>query len=159
MNTSIRGWMSEEELMWLESEAKKHSSICEVGSWAGRSAYSLLENCKGTVTCADNWSEIPGFETATKDEFLSNVGHFNNLIVIEGNSSEVPDKLGKFDMVFLDASHEYDNVKRDIEAWLPKVNRVICGHDYDMESVKRAVDESFKIDGVIGSIWYKYISL
>ena len=53
---------------------------------------------------------------------------------------------GYFDFVFIDASHDYDSVKADILAWLPKIKKggwMIC-HDYMLfEGVTRAVDEIF----------------
>jgi hypothetical protein len=55
-----------------------------------------------------------------------------------------------FDLVFIDANHEYMHVKRDILAWLPKVRPggLLAGHDYAPEipmfsGVKHAVDEIF----------------
>ena len=52
---------------------------------------------------------------------------------------------GTFDFVFIDACHEYEAVKADIAAWLPKVRRggILCGHDYvgKHKGVKPAVDE------------------
>lgn len=51
------------------------------------------------------------------------------------------------DVVFIDANHQYADVKSDIEMWLPKVKKggLICGHDYGgtYKGVKRAVDETF----------------
>jgi ubiquinone/menaquinone biosynthesis C-methylase UbiE len=51
------------------------------------------------------------------------------------------------DFVFIDASHEYEDVKNDILAWLPKVKEggFIGGHDYSSswDGVVRAVDEIF----------------
>jgi hypothetical protein len=54
------------------------------------------------------------------------------------------------DFVFIDASHEYEDVKKDIEAWLPKVKPggILAGHDYHGDEndwfpgVKQAVNES-----------------
>lgn len=61
--------------------------------------------------------------------------------------SHTPDQ---FDLVFIDANHEYDHVKQDILSWLPKVRPggILAGHDYDPEipmfsGVKQAVDEIF----------------
>lgn len=59
----------------------------------------------------------------------------------------VPDNL---DLVFIDANHEYSQVRKDILNWLPKVRRggLLAGHDYDQNipmfsGVKQAVDEIF----------------
>jgi Methyltransferase domain len=55
-----------------------------------------------------------------------------------------------FDLIFIDANHEYTQVKQDILSWLPKVRpgALLAGHDYDAQipmfsGVKRAVDEVF----------------
>jgi hypothetical protein len=54
---------------------------------------------------------------------------------------------GSLDFVFIDACHEYEPVKADIEAWASKVRSggILCGHDYGREwvGVKAAVDEFF----------------
>ena len=50
------------------------------------------------------------------------------------------------DFVFIDAAHDYGNVKKDIQAWAPKVKEtgIIAGHDYfGAEGVRAAVDEFF----------------
>jgi len=63
-------------------------------------------------------------------------------------AGEVED--GSLALVFIDADHSYEGVKRDIAAWLPKVMRGgwIGGHDYRNHSgagnflgVDRAVEE------------------
>lgn len=56
------------------------------------------------------------------------------------------------DFVYIDARHDYESVREDIELWLPKVRPggVIAGHDYvdglfreGEFGVRRAVDEVF----------------
>jgi hypothetical protein len=54
------------------------------------------------------------------------------------------------DLVFIDANHEYLQVRKDILSWLPKVRSggLLSGHDYDQtipmfSGVKQAVDEIF----------------
>jgi hypothetical protein len=60
-------------------------------------------------------------------------------------SLNYPDEF--FDIVYIDASHEYDYVKEDILTWLPKVKNggIICGDDYvdGWPGVIQAVDEIF----------------
>lgn len=60
-----------------------------------------------------------------------------------------------FDWVYVDASHYYEDVKRDLADWLPKVKRggYFCGDDYGRRSfwdhgVTRAVDELIAAGGV-----------
>lgn len=57
------------------------------------------------------------------------------------------------DWVYIDARHDYESVKQDLELWYPKVRRggVFSGHDYldgtivnDIFGVKSAVDEFCK---------------
>jgi hypothetical protein len=47
--------------------------------------------------------------------------------------------------VFIDAAHDMYSVRRDIRYWMPKVARggILCGHDYDWEGVREAVDAQF----------------
>jgi predicted O-methyltransferase YrrM len=62
------------------------------------------------------------------------------------------------DIVFIDACHEYECVKEDINAWLPKIKKggIISGHDYQWGDdkrpegapVKKAVDEIFGVTNV-----------
>lgn len=53
---------------------------------------------------------------------------------------------GTFDFVYVDACHLYEDVKRDLEDWEPKLKRggLLCGHDYKVfadHGVIEAVDE------------------
>jgi len=52
----------------------------------------------------------------------------------------------RFDFIYLDGSHLYKDVKRDLNDWLPKlgIDGLMCGHDYIDDTdfgVKRAVNE------------------
>ena len=55
---------------------------------------------------------------------------------------------GNVDLLIVDAAHDYESVKADIEAWQPHVNGFIFVHDYDAKDapnqypgVKQACDE------------------
>ena len=68
--------------------------------------------------------------------------------------SAAKDLPGGLDYVFIDGIHTYEAVKKDIEAWVPKVRPGgwIGGHDYDnlprFPGVRRAVDEIFGEDRI-----------
>lgn len=69
---------------------------------------------------------------------------------------------GSVDFLYIDASHEYEFVHRDIVSWLPKIKigGIISGHDYNgakFPGVKRAVDEIFGFEAFVtefkGGVW------
>lgn len=66
-----------------------------------------------------------------------------------GTTWEVASKYadGSLDFVFIDADHVYECIRKDIDAWLPKVRRggIIAGHDFcnEFNGVIRAVTETF----------------
>jgi hypothetical protein len=62
--------------------------------------------------------------------------------------------------VFIDASHDYESVKADVKAWLPKVKKggYLAGHDWHHEPVKRAVIEVLgEVDEFDGDCWIKQL--
>jgi hypothetical protein len=50
---------------------------------------------------------------------------------------------GYLDFCFIDSSHTYDDTKKEIKAWYPKVKdeSILAGHDYNASDVRKAVDE------------------
>lgn len=55
----------------------------------------------------------------------------------------------------LDGCHKFTSVVKDINNYLPKVTNCLLGHDYHIDSVKRACDFSFGVANyeVIGNCW------
>ncbi len=157
----IDGEMSRRHLNWLFKNAKKMNSIVEVGSWKGRSTHALLSGCRGVVYAVDTFSYSPDGKDPYK-LFLENVGHFKNLKIYKMNSVGASKKFDdkSVDMVFIDGNHSYESVLADIEAWLPKTKKLICGHDYDKKEypgLVKAVNEKFKKVRNIGNIWFCYL--
>jgi len=57
------------------------------------------------------------------------------------------------DCVYIDAGHDYRNVRADLGYWYPKVKKggIFCGHDYKLvgvPGVRTAVDQFFKVYGL-----------
>lgn len=171
----IFGWMNPAELTWLARQAEKHHTIAEIGSYVGRSTRALADNTKGQVYAIDTWEgsieheiDLVGKpEGYLYDNFLSNVGDLvekKRILPLRMKSLEaarlfMQDGI-RFDMIFIDAGHLYDDVRADIEAWLPLLapGGIICGHDYSRYSgLDQAVREcvpGFRLMEYPGSIWY-----
>jgi hypothetical protein len=160
---NIDGWMGIEELTWLYQRAQEMSSIVEIGSWQGRSTHALLSGCRGPVVAVDKWdSELMapyGDVVAARKAFWANVKGFSNLIVMEMDSIQAATAYrgDSLDMAFIDADHRYDAIKADILAWMPKIRKLICGHDHGCgwPGVDQAVKEIFGEKAKsYGALWY-----
>ncbi len=170
-SNNIDGWMRFPELQWLYNTSKTMNTIAEIGSWKGRSTHALCSGCKGVVTAIDHFLGSKGEEQEhieAKEEgdviyhqFIYNTKDFRNLTVNRKDSEEAvkeyPDR--HFDMVFIDAEHTYEGVKKDIKAWKNKARILLCGHDFNdtWPDVRRAVIEELGYVDIHDSIWYKYI--
>jgi predicted O-methyltransferase YrrM len=143
------------------------SKFVEVGSWKGKSsAYMAVEiaNSKKDIEfyCVDHWLGSIEHYDKNADAYEPNIHNLYEIFIqnmkpveqyykplrmtsLEA-STYFEDK--SLDFVFIDASHEYDDVCNDIRAWKPKVKceGVIAGHDYYADGkfpgVKKAVDEN-----------------
>lgn len=168
---NIQGYMYDEELDCLYNLATEVNSIVEIGSWKGRSTHALLSGCKGTVIAVDHFlgsadkEEHEKYYKDAKDdiiynEFINNVGHFNNLKVLRMSSENAIKLVDSVDMIFIDGEHTSEGFKKDLDMWLPKCRKIICGHDYNdkFPGVKNYVDKNFKDIEVIGSIWIKRLN-
>ena len=164
IDNDIEGWTTELELEWLEERAKGMDSIVEVGCWKGRSAKTLLKGCPGKVWCVDHFNGSPDTQFSSRvraereniyQRFIENVGLYPNLEIMKMSSEDAAEMFATTaDMVFIDGDHSYAAVKRDIERWLPKCKKLICGHDYN-EVWKAVHDVLGKITGIYEGIWYK----
>jgi predicted O-methyltransferase YrrM len=98
-------------------------------------------------------SNIPDYEKTLK--YLEPI--LNNITIIKNNSTDAAQMFENdyFDIVYIDATHEYGYVKQDILTWLPKVKLggYICGDDYHSSwpGVIQAVDELLTGVNIIGN--------
>ena len=112
------------------------------------------------------WRYTPGMGAEVELVWLYEMAHKMETIVevgsYQGQSTHAL-LTGTKGMVFIDGAHDYDNVKLDIECWLPKTKKIICGHDYyecDSKAViygiVKATKEKFgdKVKKGAGSLWY-----
>jgi len=132
-------------------------TVIEVGSWLGVSTIWMAENVVdgGKVYAVDHWKgsweHQPGRYAYNEvlhrlyEQFLSNVidkGMTERIVPVRMESGEAAAALDvKADLIYIDASHEFEPVLRDLEVWYPhlKEGGVFCGDDYNWRGVRRAV--------------------
>lgn len=145
----IEGWMEPHDLEWLARHASEAYRIVEVGCWKGRSTTVLADNTPGYVIAVDTWlgseEHNPPVAELYKD-FCENVQeHLNRgkVIPMRLPSTQAARVLYKFDMIFIDAAHDYDSIRADILAWKPLVapGGLLCGHDAGHPPIVRALEE------------------
>ena len=158
---SIQGWFNCPTLYdEVIANMSITGSVVEIGCWKGRSSAYMAERIVDSGknikhVCVDTWEGTVTEEHHQKDSavkegrlydlFLENMSPFEGVVPMQMTSLEAAAKLpdNSFDFVYIDASHEYEDVKADIKAWLPKVKKggIIAGDDYNSPQVKRAVHE------------------
>jgi Methyltransferase domain len=153
-----------------EAYLTKASVVAEIGSYGGESTIIFAEACK-TIHAIDPWSfsstadmfigcgdaAIPAsfaprdYPSMAQVEaiFDARVSPYPNVRKIKADSDEA---VGLFadaslDMVYIDALHTYDVVRRSIDLWQPrlKADGVMAGHDYSVywPGVMQAVNEAY----------------
>lgn len=157
--------MNEACLAWLATAARDCDLILELGTYRGRSACAMLDNSEARLWCVDNFCGPAGAVVTEADYDICRDNlkpHLNRVRFLVEDTVVACGLLGKyakpFDMVFIDASHDYESVKADIKAALPLVRAggLLCGHDYSRSwpGVRQAVDELLPSRRVEGVIWY-----
>lgn len=152
-------------------EGIENPVVAEIGVGTGRMSRELLKRADLRLHMVDSFlpmTQQPTAYVATRDNFALRDGNkvaehraavmdvvhrYPKRAVLHETDSEMASHAfgdGGLHLVFVDADHSYEGVKRDIACWLPKVKTGgwLGGHDYanpdarfDFSGVKRAVDE------------------
>lgn len=170
--STIQGWMSDIELHWLIATASmlgENRVFVEIGSYRGRSTVAIGRSLGNgaLLYCVDTWQgDLYDTEDLNVDLYsiwLGNVlGHaFARPIVPIRQPSARASELfatSSIDWVFIDGSHLFEHISKDIALWLPKLRPggIISGHDYvdDCPGVIGAVDNSFPERSIEDKIWW-----
>lgn len=171
---TIPGWFNFSDIYDEAIEKSvPNGHLVEIGTFLGKSLCYLMEkanisNKNLSISCVDLFKITPDYgdgempwgenaraweknngENALFEHFKKNIAKCpgNDILsIIRQNSWEASQnfKDGSLDFIFIDASHSYENVKKDIESWFPKLKTgsIIAGHDYEGE-VEKAVKEFF----------------
>jgi hypothetical protein len=111
----------------------------EVGSWAGSTLCSAINNNKVQALAIDNWSEFGG----PKDKFTTNVQTFKtpeaDVWFIEGDFRQVDySTIGKYNVYLFDGPHEEKDQHDGLAYALPAVENefVFIVDDWNWERVR-----------------------
>jgi cephalosporin hydroxylase len=164
---NVIGWNGTHPIFKKLIEEVRPHTIIEVGSWHGQSTITMAKACKAlgletTIYCIDTWLGALEFYTDPTPErdlqkrdgypqvyytFLKNIieaGVREMIKPIPLPSNIAYKILPEAELVYLDASHEYEDVKADIEHFRPLCRGVLFGDDYTnvaFPGVRQAVDE------------------
>lgn len=149
----IPGWMHRSELRYLAEQASQYHHCLEVGSFMGRSTKALAMATPGTVYAVDDWrgeADQPLDRDELQRRFTEHlmpelvkgkVVHINMASLDAAKRYQA--KGLRWQLIFLDGSHDYESVVADITHWLPLLapGGVLLGHDYHMPAVKLALSD------------------
>tara|TARA_B100000287_G_scaffold333763_1_gene318936 strand:- start:2272 stop:2829 length:558 start_codon:yes stop_codon:yes gene_type:complete len=112
----IGSYMGESTMLFASSQIFKE--IHAIEPFAGHEDFNEKYN--------HNWYRV-------KKEFEKNTRFFDNIIHHEAYSYNIVDEFNDdYDFIYIDGSHDYKDIKRDLELYLPKLKKggIIGGHDY-----------------------------
>lgn len=127
----------------------RHSHLVEIGVASGQSAVFLAvelinRGAPFTLDLVDQFTSGPQFVENNIVPVRHVIGKLHQGMSWDG-AQHYDDK--SLDFVFIDAGHDYTSVKKDIDAWLPKVKSggILAGHDFMNEypGIIQAVIETF----------------
>jgi SAM-dependent methyltransferase len=146
----VDGWLSEAEALLLFSRAIRPEvhRILEIGCWKGRSSTLFAQIArdygKEFETVDDfSFSGEPAEAAASNDVKEKFLAHMDGLPYRLWHPTRLPERVrvpGGFGLAYIDGCHLEDAVRRDIEMVRP-VTGCLVGHDYSVETVRKAVDD------------------
>lgn len=181
----IPGWFSYQKLYdEVIEKLPNNSNVIELGSWMGKSTNHLANKIKESgknirFTAIDTFKGSVGydnllhrtmlapFDNDLYTEFSNNSiisNNFDNIQIIKDTSDNAKNLFlnNSQDFIMVDAGHEYDDVKNDINNWFYKVKPggIIAGDDFGtnlFEGLTKAVDEYFygQVETKEGWVWFR----
>jgi predicted O-methyltransferase YrrM len=163
---NVFGWFSDWDKQVYDKAVAKYNDgdiFVEIGSFKGRSAsvmgVNIINSNKNIkFYCVDTWQ---GSEEHQKgalaedsdvvngtlyDVFLKNTEPVKDVLIPIRKPSEEAAKDfadNSLAFVFIDASHDYENIKKDLNSWFPKVKKggTLAGHDAAYPPIIQALNE------------------
>ncbi len=158
------GWLTPATRRMLgQSVHSETSLILELGSWLGLSSRFLLDQAPNAALIAiDHWRgsaehrnkpDLAPLLPVLYETFLANCWRYRErLVALRAGTlagmQRVAEVQLKPDLMYIDADHQYESVKADLETarkLFPEAT--IVGDDWNWEGVRRAVDSLARSEG------------
>lgn len=181
----IRGWFGDTDANLYDMSVKKFpdgSRFVEVGCWHGRSSLAMVDciirnNKQICFYCVDHFNgseenkqEPSVIANTVFEEYCKNIEPHKEYIKTVRLSSEeacLGFEDNSLDFVYIDASHEYEHVSKDLDIWHKKIKPggILSGHDWGWpifnHAVQRAVinfakQNNYVIHNEFDNSWYLY---
>ena len=152
----LHGWFRWQEPFAQLLSKHRPTACVEVGSWMGCSAVFTAQRIKtwgGHLTCVDLWGPwyledhaVAERSATAYERFCSNIhylGLSETVTPLRMTSPEAARGHGPVDWVYIDGSHDYPNVKADLDAWWPLLREggLFLGDDFGMLGPRMAWTE------------------
>lgn len=143
------------------------SSFVEIGTLFGLTARAVARGTPARVVAVDNFCWNPfGLTREQHEAFARRAVSDADVELVRADAADflgsLSDRVDPADsLVFLDGSHAYVDVRREIELCMAQKVRVLAGHDFGNArfGVTRAVRELLgEPDEVCGMCWMKRLS-
>jgi len=149
--------------------------VAEIGVYDGANAAVILNNAfPKKLYLIDPWISTDNYQDFSTDQLIEaekrtrhmvkdytdtaaqrilaapgDIEHYADITIIKDFSTSASKQFKDhyFDWIYIDGSHEYEDVKADLAYWIPKVKKggYICGHDFSL-------DDNWKWEGVHGAV-------
>jgi hypothetical protein len=140
------GWYPKWNEELLTPQVKDKKLVVELGSWLGKSTRVWLNNSQANVICIDTWQgsiehakdrkDVIGKLPTLKDTFLNNQRQWaDRVFPVQMNTVQGMGEVFKYDLnpdfIYIDASHQYEDVYTDLSlAYNYFPTAFICGDDW-----------------------------
>jgi predicted O-methyltransferase YrrM len=135
-------------------ETNNFQTMIEVGIDTGKTTFHLLDTIPNLTIYAVDTDISKFYNESVKEKYG------DRLKPIQGYSFQVVEQFEDnfADIIFIDADHSYESVKKDILKYTPKLKKggLLTGHDIDYPGVNKAVKELIKeFDVGPNFVWIK----
>lgn len=152
----VGGWLADEEAWQLREAARTavgdapSAVVVEIGAFVGRSticlAAGLAARGGGRVYSIDPFDLVDGqYETFAANVDRSALGHLVEPVhALSHDAMALVPSDARLAVLYVDGSHEYDDVKQDVTDWVPRVHSggVVVFNDPFLRPVSHALRDA-----------------